>query len=356
MTRQQSTKSKFEIETRIQKAEVEAREKEFWHDHKDFESAWARNVLHNLAEFLPFVFKFDAVRHGLKQLYVRSGAQFPPDFDWQKDWSEADECLLSAGFSPLPIYRLFLALRAYAYYGLKLEIDKPLIQNVDEFFTVLKTWSLFPLDWGRDEEMTQTIAAALARQKLDERSADGLTPDELAALARVNRKSVMNLLAPKNGSLEVDSQGRITSESALRWLLRRPDFRRSVWEQQGEDTATRIPQMDSQLPVDPIFVPIGTDEEWFSPSHRQFNKRDECYYYYVASGEHEEPPQKDYWVALDFLTRAPSPRWRYSDGVGRWRMKNTTGWIRKSRREIESQLQEGHEPSKKLKEEIEGEK
>ena len=59
----------------------ERRWKDFWHDHKDFNSPWAREILHNLSEFLAFVFKFAALPAGLKQLYVRSGVKFPPDFN-----------------------------------------------------------------------------------------------------------------------------------------------------------------------------------------------------------------------------------------------------------------------------------
>ena len=39
--------------------------------------------------------------------------------------------------------------------------------------------------------MEQTVIAAVARRKLDF-SLEGLTPDELAALARVSRKSIVN--------------------------------------------------------------------------------------------------------------------------------------------------------------------
>ena len=70
------------------KAEVDARWKEFWHDHKDFEPAWARFILNYLSEFLTFVFNFDAVRHGMEQLYVKSG-ECPSDWDWSFEWTGA---------------------------------------------------------------------------------------------------------------------------------------------------------------------------------------------------------------------------------------------------------------------------
>ena len=71
------------------KAEVEARWKQFWQDHENFEPTWARSTLNLLSEFLTFVFEGDAVRHGMEQLYVRSGVKCPPDFDWNVEWTGA---------------------------------------------------------------------------------------------------------------------------------------------------------------------------------------------------------------------------------------------------------------------------
>jgi hypothetical protein len=65
-------------------AEVEARLKEFWDDHKDFDSPWARNILDELTEvILPFVFKPSAVEIGLEQLYVKSGVRVPRELLYQ---------------------------------------------------------------------------------------------------------------------------------------------------------------------------------------------------------------------------------------------------------------------------------
>jgi len=113
--------------------DVEARWKEFWDDHKDFDSAWARNVLHMLSEFLPFVFKFEAVKCCVEQLYTKSiDVQFPADWDWSRDWTNADEHLPAATLRQLPIFRLALALEAYAYYGLKQITDND-FHGLDRF-------------------------------------------------------------------------------------------------------------------------------------------------------------------------------------------------------------------------------
>jgi hypothetical protein len=331
---------------------VQARWKEFWNDHRDFDSGWARNVLHQLSEFLPFVFKFDAVRHGLEQLYTRSGVQIPEDWDWSTDWTDADEHLPIATLRQLPIFRFALALDAYAYYGLKLVIDpeSPQLHSLDELLDDLvetpddlvethgRQIKLFPLAWGGSKEMEQTITAAFARLKLDHPKLGGMTPEELAALVRLPRKNIVNLLAPANrGMLKTDSKGLISIESARYWLSARRDFRPSIWQQQSDNsTAATAPHSESLLQDSPIFVPVASDGTWFSPNDR--NEKDGCYC--VASGDQEEK-YEDYWTALDFLGRAKFPRWRYRDAAGRWRVRSGTGddWLRKSRGEIEGIIQ-----------------
>jgi hypothetical protein len=104
------------------------------------------------------------VRHGLEQLYTRSNVEYPADWDWSTDWTDADEQLPAAALRQLPIFRLALALDAYAYYGLKLVIEEP--NNTHDLDTFLDDLAWFPYEWG-DKEMEQTLTAALARRKLD---------------------------------------------------------------------------------------------------------------------------------------------------------------------------------------------
>jgi hypothetical protein len=333
------------------KAELDARWREFWHDYKDFDSSWSRNVLHNLGEFLPWV--FDGMVPALKQLYEGSGVPSNLLEHWADDWTDAAEWIPATALRGLRIFRLDLAVRAYAYYGLKLKVDEP--HDFWGLDSVLDDWdcelgSTFPRDWCAEEEK-RAIMAALARRKLDEpKHGETITPDELAALARVSRKSIFNLLAPSNRSLvSVDRNGEhaIDIESARSWLRARSDFRPSVWQHQ--ENAISPPLLSEALQVaEPIFVPVANDAVWFSPGHRTQRKsrprsdRDHRDHgvYYVANGDHEES-HEDYWKALDFLNSAELPRWRYSDG-GQLRTKNANGWIRKSRHEIEALLNEGN--------------
>jgi hypothetical protein len=319
-----------------QEAEVEARLKEFWDDHKDFDSGWARYVLNELQEFLRLVFKFSALIPGLEQLYVKSGVSIPGD-EW---WWDAVEQLPAAVLRPLPIFKHVLALRAYAYYGLLLQFPKE-DEVSDDVFSFLdcfpRQWLIPPpLDEGNvpgAEDMNATFVAAEAREKLDNH--ESVTPDELAALARVSRKSIMNLAAPGKGGvvLQKGPDDQITSESAMRWLLSRPDFRRSIWQRQKNIDFSPLPQQTAPSIVEPLFVPVAGDGSWFSPAER--HQRDG--HYHVGNGD-DEKRFDDYWTALDFLARAASPRWRYADTTGRWRIKMATGWERKAREEVEELL------------------
>lgn len=310
-------------------AEIEARLKEFWDDHKDFDSPWARSILDELSEvILPHV--FDTRAEDLEQLYVNSGVKIPPDFNG--DWYEAGSSLPAAALSALPIFKYDLALRAYADYGLLLgqDIFTFILDRFPRHWIITPQWiegRVIP--WV--EDMNRIMTAAQAREKLD--AHENVTPDELAALARVSRKSIMNLAAPGKGGvvLHKGSDDQITSESAMRWLLSRPDFRRSIWQQQKNiHFRLSFPKQATPSTVEPLFVPVAGDGSWFSPAERQQPDG----HYQVGNGD-DEKQFDDYWTALDFLARAASPRWRYADTTGRWRMKMATGWERKPREEVE---------------------
>jgi hypothetical protein len=316
-------------------AEIEARLKEFWDDHKDFDSPWARYILGELSEMLAFVFQ--PISPGLEQLYVKSGVRVPRDF--RGDWVLDADSLPAAVLSPLPIFKLALAFHAYADYGLLLQFPKgyPRGDDIFEFLDRFPQWIFLPpladdvVPLAEDEN--RTIRAARARRKLDQH--ESVTSDELAALARVSRKSIMNLAAPgKGGVLQKGSDDQITGESAMRWLLSRPDFRRSIWQQQKNiHSSLYFQSKPTPSVLEPLFVPVAGDGSWFSPAER--HKRDG--HYHVGNGD-DEKHFDDYWTALDFLARAASPRWRYADTTGRWRIKMATGWERKAREEVEELL------------------
>jgi hypothetical protein len=309
-----------------------------------------------------------ALEIGLEQLYVKSGVRVPRELleqqvrtgvrtprefleqytktgvvpsrelDLEKLDLEFDFMLdepfglPAAVLSPLPIFKLALALSAYADYGLILQFPKEdEISGEDIFNLILDRLDSFPPHWVNE----RIIIAAQAREKLDQH--ESVTPDELAALGRVSRKSIMNLAAPGKGGvvLQKGSDDQITSESAMRWLLSRPDFRRSIWQQQKNIriSSRYLPKQTAPSIVEPLFVPVAGDGSWFSPAERQQPDG----HYQVGNGD-DEKQFDDYWTALDFLARAASPRWRYADTTGRWRIKMATGWERKAREEVEALL------------------
>jgi hypothetical protein len=116
----------------------------------------------------------------------------------------------------------------------------------------------------------------------------------------------MNLAAPGKGGvvLHKSSDDQITSESAMRWLLSRPDFRWSIWQQQKNiHLPLPFPKQATPSTVEPLFVPVAGDGSWFSPAER--HQRDG--HYHVGNGD-DKKQFDDYWTALDFLARAASPR------------------------------------------------
>jgi hypothetical protein len=95
-------------------------------------------------------------------------------------------------------------------------------------------------------------------------------------------------------------------------------------------------EVNSSSVAEPVFVPASQEGGWFSPLDRHQRNN----YYYVGNAD-DERKFDDYWKALDFLAHAGSPRWRYADAAGRWRIKTATGWERKSRQEVETLIAHG---------------
>jgi len=108
----------------------------------------------------------------------------------------------------------------------------------------------------------------LARRTIDHQAkGKGLKPEELAALARVSRKTVMNLLAPSTAAknrLKLDARGLIPIKASLSWLMTRPDFRPSIMQTFDDHVAE--PEPDKILEGAFVFVPVTDDGTWFSPA------------------------------------------------------------------------------------------
>lgn len=305
-------------------AEIQARWKMFQDAHRDYDPSWIRSLLHRYGEFSPLLFGFTAVKEMLTLGFETCRVDLT-----ETDCFDASETLRVSELAKLPIYQLALGLRAYSHYGLELpDVDGRDIHALGEEFDL----GLFPGQWARDEELTQLLLARRARLKIDEPSGlEALLPEELAALAQVGRKSVINLLTPGGrGGLESGPDGLITRESALRWLLSRPSFLPTLKGGVAPEP-TNIP---SALDSEPVFVPVANDGNWFSPKHNREGT------YRVANGD-QEATFDEYWEALGFLCRAVVPRWRYRDAGGRWSSKVAHGWTRKTRAEIDSEMAAG---------------
>jgi hypothetical protein len=106
--------------------------------------------------------------------------------------------------------------------------------------------------------LARVLLAAQGRLALDE--GRDVTPEQLAALARIGIKSMRNALAPSSGSgLKIRDEA-ISAESALNWLHKRGDYK-----------TTLSPGLASIAPVaEPIageilFVPFASDDIEFPP-------------------------------------------------------------------------------------------
>ncbi|CAN7628725.1 hypothetical protein LJR255_004754 [Pararhizobium sp. LjRoot255] len=84
---------------------------------------------------------------------------------------------------------------------------------------------------------------------------------------------------------------------------------------------------------------MAKDGSWFSPEHTLHDGR----FHVTCAKYKQEESFDDYWAALDFLSRAASPRWRCPDEAGRWCLKPANSWDRKTRQEIETLIKQTDE-------------
>lgn len=312
------------------KAQAEERWREFQEDHKNFDPRWVQSILDKVADpfdgVLPFIFSHKGLEAGFRAFYEGSDIELPPDFDLHSS------VLPISSLEKLPLYRNYMAIRAYAYYGLRID-DADQDDQVDwEYFLEKVVNDDFPKEWiEKDEEVSRAIKAAWARTLLDDPNRTyGLAAEELAALAGVSRKSILNLLSLKsNGPFEINPDGSIEIGSARQWLSGRAGFKPSI--------SVRRPN-EEVIDGDPVFVPMD-DGPWFSPEHALDGR------FHVANGK-QRKIFDDYWSALDFLSHARVPSWHYRDETGQLRQKVAHRWERKTRQEVERLIKSMRQQSK----------
>lgn len=185
----------------------------------------------------------------------------------------------------------------------------------------------------------ETTAAAQARWALDHGLA--VRPDDLAALAAVEPKTIANLLASRE--LTAGPDGGILAAGAMRFLERCENFKYSTWRdaaaaKESEDTPNEAKEGDAVL-AEQVFVPVDSNDQPFLPYLARAG-RDGVPRYII--GTKAEPEYvEDYWEALARLASMSIPGWQRPPayGYGGWSLVTAqAGWQRFARLDIQRMI------------------
>ncbi len=222
---------------------------------------------------------------------------------WRSVWSEQRE----DDFSPFTL--LVQELHFYAFFGVfeeREEAEADTLGKIKRFIEMAKrACETDTADSSTARNLNKTLLAAQGRLALDEGL--GVTAEQLAALARIEIKSLRNMLAPGSGSglTQTEKSGPITAASALNWLNARGKFPRSNWRDpypQWDETRSMRAPTTGEI----FWVPFANDKIDFHPiTCRRDGK-------YTVGSKGYEQTFGDYRQALDCLARMqPAPCWKY---------------------------------------------
>ena len=266
----------------------------------------------------------------MKALYAevvgggREDIEANPSASWRDLWRDGVERHWDSR-----ILEAVIDLHAFAFYGLRpssrlmeAEDDEDLADAITRTVGKMRAFlDAAPAGWANLSDVEDTVAAAEARIRLD--TGRNVTPEQLAALAKVSVKSIKNLLAPKGGAndLKLDANGEISRSAALLWLNERPSFRASLWRDAVDPVES--PSTPEPLLGEVVFVPVAKDGSWFDPKTCR-NQRG-----YTIGPKGAEIPVNDYRDALAQLARMPTPYWRRPNAVGNWGLVAGVTWQRR---------------------------
>lgn len=264
---------------------------------------------------------YEAVAPWLKA----DGETLPPDSTWRDAWTGL-EFAGPLDVVDLPASQDLLRLKSYAFSGvatLRAETVEERAADLESTIRGLRSFlDAVPPNWCEITESDRVVRAAEARFRLDH--GEVVTPDQLAALARVSLKSVKNLLAPSSGSgLALNEDGMVAASDALRWLMTREDFVPSVWRDERAVGAPSAADSTSANLGEVLFVPVAKDGSWFDPQSCRRAGR------YTIGAKGQERSVDNYREALQELARMPTPYWRRPNKASHWGIVAGTGWARK---------------------------
>jgi hypothetical protein len=308
---------------------ISERLSEFGQEYADYEPSNVQSLIVATGEWLERILgEAGAVDAAMKQLYFALCPANPqePARPWRELWQDLSEGL------ELPVGQALVSLNAFAFYGLPPVENVPIGQRekaIREFVGGLRAlFDSIPPGWADVSDMERTILAAEARLLIDT-DAD-VSAEQLAALARLNIRTMKNQLMPSSGSgLRTTSDGHIIARDARRWLEARPTFRSSLWRDHEVESPETSGHSDKGL-ENVLFVPVANDGTFFDPvSCRRAGA-------YTIGPKGAEERIEDYRVALERLSEMKRPAWRRPNEVGNWGIVRARDdlWLRKTAAEL----------------------
>jgi hypothetical protein len=254
---------------------------------------------------------------------------------WRQIWTDKDS-ISGVGGGELPLATSAGALVGYAYYGLPTTFRIEDLKKADDPGIMIEATEKALSACGPGKPNTPTLArvvlAAQGRLALDE--GRDVTPEQLAALARIEIKSMRNALAPSSGSGLKVRDGAITLDSALNWLHKRGDYKPTLWS----DEDWSIAPIGEPLAGEVLFVPFASDDIEFDPVKCQRDGK------YTVGPKGAEQTFIDYRSALDCLARMqPAPYWKHPNKASNWGTVTAVGFRPRTPEELGLQPTEGGE-------------
>lgn len=311
------------------------RQNEFGSAYEDFEPAEVVQLVVKTGEWLELLLmQPDAVNEAMMLL---SSKIFGKEYhNVEATWREIWRSTSINNSMELKSSQFLVGLNAFAFFGLMPDMpDTMQLSDEDDGLAIVKACvsqgrallDAIPQGWGDMSELRRTVLAAEARLRLD--TSLDVSPEQLAALARISLKSIKNLLTPKTGGsdLRLNAAGGIDPINAAQWLSGRADFRSSLWRNaQGRPASLEAPVLEDVGEV--LFVPVAKDGSWFDPVACRQSRG------YLIGPKGSEEVVTDYRVALGRLSRMRTPYWRRPGPNAGWGLVAGYTWQRKIVREL----------------------
>lgn len=178
--------------------------------------------------------------------------------------------------------------------------------------------------------LSTVLFAAECRLALDQ--GRDVTPEQLAALARIEIKSMRNALAPSSGSGLKPRDGAIAAESALIWLHARGNYPQTWWYDEKSVAAPVAAPIAGEV----LFVPFASDAIEFDPVKCRRDGK------YTVGPKGAEQTFTDYRAALDCLARMqPASYWKHPNKANNWGTVTAVGFRPRTPAELGLELAGG---------------